>query len=181
MKYAWKHFKTITKHRLIVGRECIACGQIRLGLLHDLSKYSPTEFLSSARYFQGDRSPIEKEKAAKGYSLAWQHHKGRNPHHWEYWIDYDSSGGIIMNRIPYKYVVEMVCDWIGAGMVYSSEKWTQSEPLEYYMKVRHGRHIHQDTECLIRMFLREIDEYGLDSFHRLARSKNTMRMYEGGR
>ena len=178
MRYAWEHFKTITKHKLIVGRECIACGQIRLGLLHDLSKYSPTEFLSSARFFQGDRSPIEKEKAVKGYSLAWQHHKGHNPHHWEYWIDFDSEGGIIVNRVPYKYVVEMVCDWIGAGMVYSNAEWTQSEPLEYYRRVRHGRHIHPDTDFLIELFLRCLAEYGLASFHRMARDKSTRQMYE---
>lgn len=120
-----KHFKTVCKHKAIVFHECRKCGLWWRGLVHDLSKFSPTEFGPSARYFQGNKSPIEAEKRAKGYSLAWQHHMGHNPHHWEYWIDYGKDGGIITVKIPFKYVVEMVCDWIGAGKVYSGENWTQ--------------------------------------------------------
>jgi hypothetical protein len=78
----------------------------------DLSKYSLTEFKSSAEYFQGDRSPIEAEKECCGYSLAWQHHMGHNPHHWEYWIDYGENGEILARKMPWKYVIEMICDWI---------------------------------------------------------------------
>ena len=54
----WEHFKTITRHKAVVFHECKACGLIWQGITHDLSKYSPTEFRSSAEYFQGDRSPI---------------------------------------------------------------------------------------------------------------------------
>ena len=82
-----KHFKTITKHKFYVMKFCFRCGKFKRGLLHDLSKYGITEFCSSAKCFQGTRSPIDAEKNKKGYSLAWQHHKGHNPHHWEYWID----------------------------------------------------------------------------------------------
>lgn len=96
-------------------------------------------------YFQGNKSPIEAQKAAEGYSVAWLHHKGHNPHHWEYWIDFDSQGEIIANKIPYKYVIEMICDWIGAGKVYAHGTWTQSDPLDYYYKVRAGRYFHPDT------------------------------------
>ena len=63
----------------------------------------------------------------------------------------------------------MICDWIGAGMVYSGEKWTQEEPLAYYEKVRAGRHFHPDTEALILRFLNCIKEKGPDEFHRMAR------------
>ena len=83
----WKHFKTITKHRHKVMWLCFRIRLYKQGLLHDLSKYSPIEFLTSAKYYQGTRSPIDAEKEDKGYSLAWQHHKGHNPHHWEYWVD----------------------------------------------------------------------------------------------
>ena len=82
-----KHFITITKHKFYVMKFCFKCGLYKHGLLHDLSKYGKTEFFSSAKYFQGTSSPIDAEKNEKGYSLAWQHHKGHNPHHWEYWID----------------------------------------------------------------------------------------------
>lgn len=172
MGVRWKHFKTVAKHRKIVRQECKACGIWWQGWKHDLSKYSPTEFGESAKHFQGNRSPIEASKeSCNGYSLAWQHHMGHNPHHWEYWIDFGKNGEIIPQKIPYKYVVEMICDWIGAGKVYSKEKWAQEEPLRYYLKVRDGRYFHPDTEALILRFLKCIREEGLDAFHKLAKGE----------
>ena len=181
IKAELKHLRTVAKHRWVVLQQCARCGYFWQGLTHDLSKLSRAEFVSSARYFQGDRSPIEAEKAAQGYSAAWLHHKGRNPHHWEYWTDFDEGDGhVIANKIPYRYVVEMVCDWIGAGMVYSQDKWTQSEPLAYYDKVRKGRHFHEETELLLRFFLEVIKDYGLDKFYEVARSERLHSYYEVG-
>ena len=165
----WKHFKTVCKHKAVVYRECKACGIMWQGIIHDLSKFSPVEFSASAKYFQGDKSPIEKEKAENGYSVAWLHHKGHNKHHWEWWTDFGPSGEIIANKIPYEYVVEMVCDWIGAGMVYSKGEWKPSDPLDYYEKVRKGRYFHPETEMLIISFLNCIKHHGLEAFHMMAR------------
>lgn len=164
-----KHFVTVTKHKWVVFKECAACGIVWQGIVHDLSKYSPTEFVPSARYFQGDKSPIEKEKAERGYSAAWLHHKGHNKHHWEYWTDFDKQGNIVANPIPRKYIVEMVCDWIGAGKVYSGDKWTQSSPWEYYNKVRAGRHFAPEVEQELVGLLAVIASNGLDRFHTVAK------------
>lgn len=109
----WRHFKTVCKHKAVVFKECKACGITWQGITHDLSKFSHIEFAPSAEYFQGTGSPIEREKAAIGYSVAWLNHKGRNKHHWEWWTDFGKNGEVIANKIPSKYVVEMVCDWIG--------------------------------------------------------------------
>ena len=84
----WKHFCTINHHKILVMRGCFQVGLIRQGLLHDLSKYSPTEFIVGCKYYQGNMSPNNAEREAVGYSSAWLHHKGRNKHHLEYWIDY---------------------------------------------------------------------------------------------
>ena len=168
MKYIWKHFKTITKHKWYVFKECKSCGILWQGIIHDLSKYSLAEFIPSAKYFQGDRSPIEAEKEDLGYSLAWQHHKGHNKHHWEYWIDFDDNGNIIANKIPYKYVLEMVCDWIGAGKAYSTH-WNRHSPLFYYKKTKNNRHLHTDTEKFLVQLLEIIDKYGLKVFYRIVR------------
>ena len=166
----WKHFKTVCRHKAVVYRECKACGIRWQGIVHDLSKFSHAEFSPSAKYFQGNRSPIEAEKEALGYSDAWLHHKAHNKHHWEYWCDYNNdTGEVFPHRIPKKYVVEMLCDWIGAGKVYSKEKWTQSEPLNYYNKVRAGRHFHPETEEMIVYCLQIINDYGLDEFHRFVK------------
>lgn len=171
MKVAIKHLKTICKHKAIVFHECKACGIAWQGVKHDLSKFGLTEFIPSAKYFEGDKSPIDAEKVEKGYSVAWLHHKGHNKHHWEWWTDFDSDGNIIANKIPANYVIEMICDWIGAGMVYSKEKWTQAEPLNYYNKVRQGRHFHPDTEWLIVKLLEIIRDEGLETFHKVCREK----------
>ena len=93
---AWKHFCTINHHKHLVMKGCFAVGLYKQGLLHDLSKYTPTEFLVGCKYYQGTMSPNNAERKDKGYSSAWLHHKGRNKHHMEYWIDYgvpDEGGG----------------------------------------------------------------------------------------
>ena len=177
MGAVWKHFKTICKHKAIVFRECVACGIPWQGLTHDLSKFTYTEFISSIKFFQGNRSPIEAEKEERGFSLAWQHHMGHNPHHWEYWIDFGKQGEIIANKIPEKYIIEMICDYIGAGIVYNKENWTQSTPLDYFKKVRAGRHFHPDTEKVIVSLLEIIRDEGLESFHKKARTKNLYDTY----
>lgn len=86
--HAIKHFKTITHHKILVAKGCFRVGLYRQGLLHDMSKYSPSEFLVGCKYYQGFRSPNDAERRAKGYSSSWLHHKGRNKHHFDYWLDY---------------------------------------------------------------------------------------------
>ena len=127
-------------------KECFKVGLYRQGLLHDLSKYSPTEFLVGCRYYQGNRSPNNAEREATGYSKAWLHHKGRNKHHYEYWIDYsvDPGEGIIGLKMPLQYVVEMFMDRIAASKTYQGDAYRDSHPLEYYEKGagRLGKMIH---------------------------------------
>ena len=85
-KNYWKHFKLITKHKYYVFKNCCYAGIPLQGILHDLSKYSPTEFLESVKNYSGDRSPIDNLKDKGEISMAWLHHRGRNKHHWEYWL-----------------------------------------------------------------------------------------------
>ena len=104
--YIWQHFKTITHHKLLVMRYCFRIGLYRQGLTHDLSKYSFTEFSRGCRYWQGNRSPNNAEREDTGVSLSWLHHKGRNKHHFEYWIDYGIGCDTIIKGVPMprKYV-----------------------------------------------------------------------------
>ena len=81
------HFMVITRHKWVVFKLCCKVGQPWRGLVHDLSKYSPTEFWEGVKYFNGKHSPITDAKKDKGYSQAWLHHKGRNKHHTDYWVD----------------------------------------------------------------------------------------------
>lgn len=110
---AVKHFRTITRHKLLVMQKCFRVGLYRQGLLHDLSKYSPTEFLVGMKYYQGNRSPNNAEREDTGVSLSWLHHKGRNRHHYEYWVDYDPArGGAHSGGSPH---AEKVCGGDGHG------------------------------------------------------------------
>ena len=153
---------------------CFKCGRIKRGLMHDLSKYGVTEFCSSAKYFQGNRSPIEAEKEDTGYSMAWQHHKGHNPHHWEYWIDNVGTKQNNPIKIPYEYVVEMICDWVGASIVYSKNKCDFNEPYpepyEYYKAHSKERIFHPETQKLLEYFLDIIAKYGVNAFCEVARN-----------
>ena len=128
------HFNTITKHKFLVMRYCFKIGLYRQGLLHDLSKYKWSEFGIGCKYYQGDRSPNNAEREATGRSTAWLHHKGRNKHHHEYWIDYDNREGKLIAGVemPRIYVAEMIMDRICASKVYSGDSYNDKMPLEYY-------------------------------------------------
>lgn len=128
------HTKTIIKHKWMVFKFACRAGIPWRGLVHDLSKFSPTEFGESIKYYVGTHSPITEAKKDKGYSDAWLHHKGRNKHHLEYWIDYEANP--IVPVIPYKYIVEKVCDDLSAGKVYNGKNWTKDTQYNYYMKQR---------------------------------------------
>lgn len=127
----WLHFKKICIHKYWVAYYCFKCGLYWQGIWHDMSKFSPIEFLESVKYYQGTSSPINACKADKGYSLAWQHHKGRNPHHYEYWTDnYDKGTTCI--QMPYKYAVELICDYLGAARAYLGKEFSYKKELEWW-------------------------------------------------
>lgn len=158
------HLKTINAHKLMVMRHCFRVGLYWQGLLHDLSKYSPTEFIPGVRYYQGNRSPNNAQREAEGCSTAWLHHKGRNKHHYEYWIDYNSDRDVSMAgmKMPVKYVIEMFCDRVAASKIYNKEKYTDGDSLAYYMKGKGGHIIHPETEKLLLELLVMIKEKGED-------------------
>ena len=159
----WKHFCTINHHKILVMRGCFQVGLIRQGLLHDLSKYSPTEFIVGCKYYQGNMSPNNAEREAVGYSSAWLHHKGRNKHHLEYWIDYgipDKEGphkgehkGLCGMKMPVNYVVEMFLDRIAASKVYRGAAYTDRDPLDYFLGGKGQYLMHEETEALLEKLL----------------------------
>ncbi len=159
------HFLTITKHKILVMKACFQVGLYRQGLLHDLSKYGWTEFRIGCRYYQGNRSPNNAEREECGYSSAWLHHKGRNKHHYEYWIDYDSRGEakLVGMKMPVNYVVEMFLDRIAASKVYRGEQYTNKDPLEYFMNGKGEYCMHPDTKALLEKLLIILAEEGEES------------------
>ena len=160
---AWKHFCTITYHKYLVAKGCFAVGLYRQGILHDMSKYSPVEFRVGAKYYQGTRSPNNAEREDIGYSSAWLHHKGRNKHHLEYWLDYaTNTSGIEGMKMPVKYVVEMFCDRVAASQNYNRDSYRDSMPLEYYNKGKAKYLLHVETAALLERMLVMLAEKGED-------------------
>lgn len=162
----WGHFKTITSHKCMVMKYCFRVGLYRQGLLHDLSKYSPSEFLIGARYYQGNRSPNNAEREATGLSTAWIHHKGRNRHHYEYWVDYGVNDPRILAGVPMprNYIAEMVMDRISACRTYSPQTYTDRSPWEYYVKSREKIwFIHEDTRTQLEYLLKMLAVKGEDA------------------
>lgn len=163
-KSAISHFKTITRHRHLVMIHCAKAGILRQGLFHDLSKYSPTEFIQGAKYYVGTRSPNEAEREDLGYSLAWMHHKGRNRHHFEYWTDYNpKTKQQEPVKMPLKYVAEMFCDRVAASKIYQGENYTQDKPLRYFLKGKVRRKIHPETAALLEKLLKILAVKGEDA------------------
>lgn len=138
MNKYWQHFKLITKHKWYVYKACVKAGIRWRGIMHDMSKYSPIEFLEYGKYFTGKGSPVDECKRVNGMCAAWQHHKGHNPHHWEHWVDRLSDGGV-GTIMPYKYAVELLCDYVGAGQAYEKDKWCFDRPYDYWVLQRKSR------------------------------------------
>ena len=131
-KNAFLHTALILRHKHRVLINTAKCGLFFRGLVHDLSKFSPTEFFESIKYYQGNRSPIGVARRETGRSLAWLHHKGRNKHHIEYWFDPECKGDLPL--MPYKYAVECVCDKLAATRVYAGKNYDDTLPLAHWEK-----------------------------------------------
>ena len=161
----WKHLRTINAHKKMVRKLCFKLGLYKQGLLHDLSKYMPAEFLMGAKYYQGYRSPNNKERETIGYSSAWLHHKGRNKHHYEYWVDYGLHGEktLVGVEMPLNYAAEMLADRIAASKNYEKENYTDESPLKYYEKGKDNKIMHEATAALLHSWLVMLSEQGEDA------------------
>lgn len=157
------HLKTIRIHRRYVRKMCFKMGIPIQGLLHDLSKYSVKE-LTQCKYYTGKKSPHATMREQYGYSTSWYHHRNKNKHHWEFWIDALEERCAV--KMPYKYVIEMLCDMIGAGYAYNKSAW-QPKDVKAYWKLHDGPHriINPETKDLYEFLLDKLEYYNdLKSF-----------------
>jgi hypothetical protein len=152
------HLKIIRTHRKFVRKACRKMGILRQGLFHDLSKYSISE-LRICKYYSGTRSPHDACRDLIGYSPSWIYHFHRNKHHWEFWCETTSDGVWNPIKIPYKYIIEMFCDFVGAGKAYNMASWTTATPIAYWeAKCKGKRLMHQDSVKLFESLLKRMQK-----------------------
>ena len=156
----FKHIKLVSKHKWLVFKFSVKLGIPFRGLMHDLSKFSYDEFWESVKYYDGKVSPITKCKQENGYSKAWLHHKGRNKHHVQYWVDLGTKG--VAPVIPYKYVVEMICDKLSASITYNGKNWTNSSEYEYWVKEKKRIIVNPKIENFLEEVFLNLRENGLE-------------------
>jgi len=156
------YMKYVTIHRWFVMVECFREGLIWQGLIHDLSKYRPTEFIPYAKFFYDPNGIKRTVREKSGYykptdtgdvafDYAWLLHQKRNKHHWQWWILPEDEGGIKTLSIPANYIKEMICDWRGAGRAQGVKDW--QNPSRWYEINKHKMQLHGETRKNIEMFL----------------------------
>ena len=159
LRRTFGHLGTVNEHRKEVRKLMRRCGLYKQGLMHDLSKYSPTEFINGVRYYTGVKSPHVGERIDKGYSEAWLHHKARNKHHPEYWIDI-IDGLPTPVEIPVEYIIEMFCDRVAASKTYLKDLYSNRSALEYYETHKNENSMHPKTRETLEYYLNYLSEKG---------------------
>jgi len=159
------HLTTVLTHKRYVRQACFKMGIYWQGITHDLSKFSPTEFIPSVKYFLGTKSPTTAERQDKGYSESWMHHQGRNKHHFEYWVDYTGKTRAERKavKMPLKYIAEMVADRCAACRTYHKKDYKQSDALEYFLGEKHLIPMHEESKALLEEILTLMANEGEDA------------------
>ena len=159
MTRIFKHLIRIIKHKYWVARYCFQLGLYWQGIVHDWSKFSYTEFSRSIKYWDDTISPLANEKNIHGYSETFLHHRGRNPHHYEYWVHSLDEGGVPA-KMPRKYALELVCDYLAAGRTYNKD-FTYGSEYNWWIKfLSSPRAIHPETKDFVTKCFRHLSAGG---------------------
>ena len=103
-----RYLKLLLEHKLHVFHYAWKLRIPWLGLIHDLSKFRPSEFFAHADYFGREEPPKDKKRL----DLAWNRHLKRNKHHWQYWVALADNGSTTVFQMPDRYQREMFADWL---------------------------------------------------------------------
>jgi hypothetical protein len=137
MRKHWLYLRYVLRHKWYVFLACRTLGVPPWqSIVHDASKFLPSEWLPYANYFYGPTGPppgtfnysdpsvspnragnVDRWNRARveAFDAAWNRHQKRNPHHWQFWLLVRDTGESVPLPMPDRYVREMVADWVGAG------------------------------------------------------------------
>jgi hypothetical protein len=140
----YKYARYIWLHKKFVFIECCKLGIPLLGIIHDLSKFKPSEWLPYAHYFY---DKVSGENEDQDFNLAWLHHQHNNLHHYQRWVLLMDDGGIEPQPMPDRYRREMLADWRGAGKAIKTvhPDWNVLPTDEWYLENADKIILHPET------------------------------------
>ena len=104
---------------------------------HDISKFSKEEFVQ----YRDNFFPVtEEDKLNSNFSLAWEHHKDKNHHHFETVVSYND-------------IVHMVIDWIAMSYKF------KDNPRDFYSKVKAKMPFSQEQHQWVDDLLTHLENY----------------------
>lgn len=147
----------LLRHKWFVFLAGCKLGIPFLALMHDNSKFRPSEWFPYANFFYAKAAP--KRRDGTGYykptdtgdaafDFAWFLHQKRNRHHWQSWCLPTDGGGIKVLPMPDRYRREMLADWIGAGRAQGT-----TNTLAWYEANREKLVLHDETRAWIEQRL----------------------------
>jgi hypothetical protein len=154
-----EYLSYLLRHKYYVAQELVSRGYYVLAITHDLNKMKPSQIRRYANFFYG-----KKVRNSTGYykptdtgdmdfEWAWFDHQANSKHHWQYWCVPTETGALKIMEMPEKYVVEMFCDWRGAGKAQGTPD-TQA----WYNDNGDKLHLHENTRARIEELLEELND-----------------------
>lgn len=153
-----RYLRYVVIHKWFVLGACWRRGLIWQGIVHDWSKFLPSEWFPYADFFYGYKpTAAEREQARRvlghdpdpsnderrlAFNAAWLKHQHRSPHHWQHWVLRNDDGTTVVLPMPHRYLLEMLCDWDGAGRAITGK--AGGTPA-WYAKNRQRMMFHPDT------------------------------------
>lgn len=158
-----KYLRYLLRHKWYVSVECFKRGLVWRGIMHDMSKFLPDEFIPYSNYFYREGKNISHGRNSSGYykptdtgdktfDFAWLLHQKRNRHHWQWWILPEDEGGVKVLEMTDTYRREMICDWIGAGKAqgkFSPKSDFMQETRKWWNENNHKMQLHPNTRRII--------------------------------
>lgn len=141
-----KYLLYVLKHKWFVFIECCRLGIPWLGVVHDLSRFSPDEWKHRAMYNFGGKSPRDKTGhpsavGSENYYLSLHRHFQRNKHHWQWWVWQRDDGSTKLFPMSDRFRREMLADMRGAGRAQTRKNTV----LSYYHANKEKTILHPET------------------------------------
>lgn len=157
MKAHLKYLSYVLRHKWFVFLAACRLGIPWRGLVHDLSKFRPSEWFPYVEHFHGRKAKPWRDSTGyykptdtgdPAFDFAWFLHQKRNQHHWQWWTLPEDGGGLKVLPMSDACRREMLADWRGAGRAQG-----KPDTLTWYAKNREKMTLHPDARAWIEQQL----------------------------